>query len=270
MSDNRPIGVFDSGLGGLTVVRRLVARLPQESIVYFGDTARVPYGTKTDETIIRYSLQDAAFLRSHDVKMIVAACGTASSVAGDALRSSLPLPFMEMLHTAAQTAVAVSKNRRIGVLGTPATVRSKGHETLIRKLCPDAQVFGVPCPLFVPLVENGFFDADDPVVRAVVERHLGALEGTGADTVILGCTHYPLLRDAIERRLPGVTVIDPGEALADTIARHLEENGMLADRPPLRRFFVSDEPTDFARFAAFAMPDTDFGTVQRVAIENYQ
>lgn len=270
MSDSRPIGVFDSGLGGLTVVRRLIARLPRESIVYFGDTARVPYGTKTDETIIRYALQDARFLLSQNVKMIVAACGTASSVAGDELRAALPLPFEEMIRVAAQTAAQRSRSGRIGVLGTPATIRSGCHAAQLHRLRPDAQIFPVPCPLFVPLVENGFTDPEDSIVRTVTERTLSPLAGTGIDTLILGCTHYPLLHDAIRRQLPGVDVIDPGEAVADRIAAFLQQNDLLSEGPAARRFFVSDRPDDFARFAAFAMPDTDFGSVGRVHIEDYQ
>lgn len=269
MSDCRAIGVFDSGLGGLTVVRHLVRRLPGESIVYFGDTARVPYGTKTDETILKYSRQDAAFLLSHNVKMVIAACGTASSVAGTMLRQSLGLPFEEMILVAAEAAAAQTQNRRIGVLGTPATIRSRSHETALRRLLPDAEIHPVACPLFVPLVENGFFAADNDIARAVVRHYLEPLAATGIDTVILGCTHYPLLREVIQQQLGAVTIIDPGEALAQKTAAFLTENGLLSDGAPTRRFFVSDCPDDFERFASAVMPDFDFGTVSKVSVENF-
>ena len=196
MSNNRPIGVFDSGLGGLTVVKELNRLLPDEDIVYFGDTGRVPYGNRSRETIRRYAKEDEAFLLKQDVKVIIAACGTVSSVAAD-ISETLPIPFFEVVSHASKAAVKASKNGKIGVIGTAATIKSGKHREYILKENPNATVVCQSCPLFVPLVEEGWYSAEDGVVIETVRRYLEPMLDAEIDTLILGCTHYPLLTEAI-------------------------------------------------------------------------
>ena len=196
--DNRPIGVFDSGLGGLTGVKELRKRLPHENIVYFGDTGRVPYGSRSPETILQYARQDIAFLLSQNVKCIMAACGTVSSTYPAAEAALLPVPYLGVVDAAAREAAFSTRNRRIGVIGTAATIRSRSYETLLRKLVPGVEITARPCPLFVPLVEAGYVDhsAEDKqeVTRLVIAQYLTEVRDAGVDTLILGCTHYPLIK----------------------------------------------------------------------------
>ena len=199
--DNRPIGVFDSGLGGLTGVRELRKRLPNENIVYFGDTGRVPYGSRSPETILQYARQDIAFLLSKDVKCIMAACGTVSSIYPAAEAAKLPVPYLGVVDAAAREAAFVTRNRRIGVIGTAATIRSRSYETVLRKLVPGVEITARPCPLFVPLVEAGYVDHSaldkQQVTRLVIAQYLAEVREAGVDTLILGCTHYPLIKEMI-------------------------------------------------------------------------
>jgi glutamate racemase len=195
--DPRPIGVFDSGVGGLTVYRALEASLPGESMVYLGDTARVPYGTKSSETVLRYSREASRFLRSHDVKMIVVACNTASSVAMEAVAAESGVPAIGVIGPGARAAVARSTSSRIGVIGTRATIHSGAYALAIHAIAPDAEVISRPCPLFVPLAEEGW--TDDDVAYRVAERYLEPLRDARIDTLVLGCTHYPLLKSTLQR-----------------------------------------------------------------------
>ncbi|MFR1434155.1 MAG: glutamate racemase [Acutalibacteraceae bacterium] len=187
--DNRPIGIFDSGLGGLTAVRQLLRLLPGEDIVYFGDTGRVPYGNRSRETIARYARQDCRFLLENDVKLLIAACGTVSSAAADILEE-MPVPAFGVVEPAAKAAVEATHSGRIGVIGTSATVRSGAFQRCITDLRQDVQVIMQACPLFVPLVENGWIDREDPVARGMAERYLQPLREQRIDTLILGCTHF--------------------------------------------------------------------------------
>ena len=248
--DTRPIGVFDSGLGGLTVVRRLLEVLPNEDIVYFGDTGRVPYGTRSPDTIKRYTAEDCRFLRHHDVKMIIAACGTASSVGEEVLKAQ-PLPAIGVVNATAKAAVAATKTGRIGVIGTAATVQTDAFGKTIRQSRPDAQVFSEACPLFVSLVENGWIAEDDEVTIATAKRYLAPLIEAGIDTLIMGCTHFPILAPVLGSILgDGVTLIDSGSAAALEAKRLLTENDMLTDNQNGQcRFFVSDRPQGFAQVA---------------------
>lgn len=257
MADNRPIGVFDSGLGGLTVLKELEKVLPDESIVYFGDTSRVPYGSKSNETIKHYALQDERFLLSKNVKYIVAACGTVSAVAADTA-DSLPVPFMGVVENAVIDAVNTTKNRRIGVIGTQATINNGAHERLIKKLLPDAEVITVGCPLFVPLVEDGWYSAEDPVVLGIVEKYLKSIVKGGADTIILGCTHYPILTEAIAKVVgEGVTLINMGVSTAKAVKAELEQKALLNDgtSSPSRELFVSDKTAAFREVAGILLGD---------------
>lgn len=247
--DNRPIGVFDSGLGGLSVVRWLTRLLPEESVVYFGDTGRVPYGTRSTETIERYVREDSRFLLSKQVKMIIAACGTASSVAPHVLES-LPVPSLGVVIPAAKAAAEQSKNGRIGVLGTAATVRSGAFEREIERLRPEAQVLSQACPLFVPLVENGWIERDNEATAAVAKRYLLPLREQGVDTLVLGCTHFPLLREIIADVMgDGVRLIDTGETCAQACVELLQSKELLASGTAEYRYYVSDRAEDFAHVA---------------------
>lgn len=255
MADARPIGVFDSGLGGLTVLRELEKELPSENLIYFGDTGRVPYGTKSDETIKSYALQDERFLLSFDVKYIVAACGTVSAVAADTA-NSLPVPFMGVVENAVIDAVNTTKNKIIGVIGTPATINNGAHERTIKKFMPDAKVVSVGCPLFVPLVEDGWFSPDDEVVLGVAKKYLEEIINAGADTIILGCTHYPILSEAIARVVgEGVTLINMGVSTAKAVKEELKAKNLLnkCEDRALRRLFVSDKTTAFSRVAGILL-----------------
>lgn len=251
MSSKKPIGVFDSGLGGLTVVKEVIRQMPNENIVYFGDTGRVPYGTRSYETIKRYAAEDEAFLLKNDVKLIIAACGTVSSVASDDGKK-LPVPYFEVVSPAAEAAVNATKNNKIGVLGTSATVKSNSHAKQIIKLLPEAQVTACACSLFVPLVEEGWYNADDVIVTETVKRYLKPIIDAECDTVILGCTHFPILASAISSILgKNVTLIDAGVATAAAVKAYLEANNLSNNEvcDGARAFYVSDRPDSFANTA---------------------
>ena len=269
MADKRPIGVFDSGLGGLTVVKEIINELPNEDIIYFGDTGRVPYGTRSVETIIKYAKQDEMFLLKHNVKLIVAACGTVSSVAGETA-NDLPVPFFEVVSHAAKEAAAVTKNGKIAVIGTNATVKSGQHKSQILKVKPNLSVINCACPLFVPLVEEGWNSVDDIVVLETVKRYLKPIIDFGADTLILGCTHYPVLADAIKKVLgEGVVLINAGTTTAKAVADYLKESNALNDNGGELRFFVSDKPAFFKEQAGVLLSeDIDTAKVEKVDINN--
>ncbi len=249
MADSRPIGIFDSGLGGLTVMREISKVLPGENIIYFGDTGRVPYGTRSCETIKKYAIQDEKFLIDKNVKVIIAACGTVSAVAADTGKH-LPVPFFEVISYASKAAVLSSKNGKIGVIGTPATINSEAHRKQIIKLLPTATVLSVSCPLFVPLVEEGWFTSDNAAVYEIARRYLEPLKDAGVDTLILGCTHYPLLTDIISKIMgKGVTLINMGTATADAVKAYLQENNMLNsdNTNGINKFYVSDMTSSFEK-----------------------
>lgn len=248
--DQRAIGVFDSGLGGLTAVRHLQNLLPCENIIYFGDTGRVPYGTRSRDTIRRYTEEDCRLLLERDVKFIIAACGTVSSVAPDLLEA-LPVPAIGVVSPTAQAAVAATKNKRIGILGTAATIRSASFENALLRMDPNIQVTATPCPLFVPLVESGWIAQDDDVALPMVRRYLSAVKNAGVDTLILGCTHFPLLAPIIQAELGDeVTLIDSGLETAALCANLLREQDALAEREyGSTQFYVSDQPEGFSRVA---------------------
>ena len=269
--DQRPIGVFDSGMGGLTALRVLRRILPGEDLIYFGDTGRVPYGSRGRDTILRYARQDVAFLRSFDLKAVVVACGTVSANALAELTVENDLPFFGVVTPAARAAVERTRNGAIGLIGTAASIRSGAYEREIGALDPGARVFAAPCPLFVPLVENGRFRAEDPVVNLVAEEYLAPLREAGVDTLVLGCTHYPLLAEAIGKVMgPEVALVDSGATCADQAARSLAEQGLLAQREQGScRFFVSDSTEDFARLASIFLGGGVDGPVERVEIQKY-
>ncbi|OUN73567.1 MULTISPECIES: glutamate racemase [unclassified Faecalibacterium] len=273
--DNRPIGVFDSGLGGLTGVRELRRQLPGEDIVYFGDTGRVPYGSRSHETILQYARQDIAFLLSRNVKCIMAACGTVSSTYPTEEAARLPVPYMGVVNAAARRAARATRSRKIGVIGTSATIRSHSYELTLRRLVPGAEITAKACPLFVSLVENGYVDGAPPqmqqVTRLVIGQYLEEVRAAGIDTLILGCTHYPLLAGMIGDYMgPGVTLIDPGRAAADDLGQLLSSKGLRANRQQGQtHFFVSDVPDSFIQTADLFLGEYRGGTAEQICIDQY-
>lgn len=270
MPDNRPIGVFDSGLGGLTVVRELLRIMPDEKIIYFGDTGRVPYGMRSRDTIIQYARQDERFLLEKDVKLIIAACGTVSSVAAET-GEELPVPFVEVVTPAAKAAVASTKNKKIGVIGTSATVNSGAYTRKIRELEPSAKVFSTDCPLFVPIVEAGWIDSGDVVAMEAVRRYLTPIKAEGVDTLILGCTHYPVLADFIADFMgTDVTLINTGYTAAVAAKDFMEEKGMCADSGEVHgEYYVSDRIESFSKIAGILLGQNIGHAVHRIDITKY-
>lgn len=270
--DNRPIGVFDSGLGGLTAVRRLAALMPNENIIYFGDTGRVPYGTRSRETILRYAAQDVNFLRTFDLKAIVIACGTVSSIALAQLARQQREPVFGVVAPTALQAAQRTRNGKIGIIATPATIRTGAYERIITSHNPSAQLFDQPCPLFVPLVENGRTRPGDIVIETVVAEYLSPLRQAGVDTLVLGCTHYPLLTDVISQYMgPEVTLIDSGAAVADQLQGWLRQQQREADPDQVGqyRWYVSDSVDSFHDLASIFLGREVTEPVEQIAIENY-
>jgi len=264
-----PIGVFDSGLGGLTAFRELRRLLPHEDIIYFGDTGRVPYGTKSRETILRYARQDVDFLLGQQVKMVIAACGTVSANVPEDFADSLPVPFTGVVQHTCAAAVNTTKTGHIGIIATPATIKSRAYEKCIRQLSSQMRVTALHCSLFVPLVENGFIQRDNPVTRLVAEQYLAPFFGTDVDTLILGCTHYPLLAEIIGEILgPKVTLIDSGRATALFASSYLKEHGLLSPKetPGTNRFYVSDSIDGFVDVATIFLGGDINGDVSRIHI----
>ncbi|MBI4949544.1 MAG: glutamate racemase [Deltaproteobacteria bacterium] len=240
-----PIGVFDSGIGGLTVLREITRLLPDENTIYLGDTARVPYGSKSKETIERYSFEVASFLMRHDIKFLVAACNTASALAVPKLTLKLGIPVLGVIEPGAKAAVSATRNKRIGVIGTEGTIRSGAYASAIKMIDPSVETFVKACPLFVPLVEEGW--NEDDVTMLVAERYLLDLKNSGVDTLVLGCTHYPLLKDIISRVMgASVRLIDSAEATAVEVKRILSEKALLnSGANTTHSFFVTDSPERF-------------------------
>ena len=268
--DARPIGVFDSGLGGLTTVKKLAEFLPEEDIIYLGDTGRVPYGSRSRETIIRYARQDADFLAGFDIKVMVIACNTVCSAAYHILDDIYEAPVYEVVSAPAKAAAARTRNGRIGVIGTVATIRSGAYETALRAIAPETQVFSVPCPLFVPLVENGRVDPDDIAVLTITEDYFAQLRRSDIDTLILGCTHYPLLRGVISKVMgAGVTLIDSGAETARLVADDLRARDMAspggADRTI--RYYVTDSIDGFSALASRFLKSDVHAMVEQVNLE---
>lgn len=248
-----PIGVFDSGIGGLTVAREIMRQMPNEKIIYFGDTARVPYGNKSQETVTRFSEQIVRFLNTFQVKTIVVACNTASAYALDTLEKESEIPMIGVVKPGAKAAVEATRNGRIGVIATAATIGSKIYSKYITELNSDVTIHGKACPLFVPLVEEGLWD--DPVTNEIARRYLAELIDINIDTLILGCTHYPLIRTALGRIMGDrVTLVNPAYETAIELKAMLQEMDLLNEETPglgsnQYEFYVSDKAEQFVRFA---------------------
>ena len=262
---DKPIGIFDSGIGGLTVVKEVIKLLPYENIVYFGDTARVPYGIKSRETIIKFSLENALFLLQKDVKMIVVACNTSSSLALPIIRKHFKIPILGVIMPGAKEAVYATKNGKIGVIGTRATINSRAYEEEIKRLDYAIKVYSQSCPMFVPIVEEGWMN--DGIAGKVAEKYLSPLKAKGIDTLILGCTHYPLLKRKIQEIVgPGVTLIDSAQQVAVEVKQVLSQEGLLNNgrRSAAREYFVSDEVAIFKNVAKMFL-GSELKEVRRVA-----
>lgn len=266
-----PIGVFDSGVGGLTVAREIMRNLPKEDIVYFGDTARVPYGSKSKDNIIRYSRQIIHFLQTKGVKAIVIACNTASALALDTVKDEFDIPIIGVVEPGARAALAVTENKKIGVIGTEATVRSSMYEKIIKGINPEVSVIGKACPLFVPLVEEGF--KKHQVTDEIIDYYLANLKKSDIDALILGCTHYPLLRSKIREYVgEKITLVNPAYETAMDLKRILQEMDM--ENPDIEgdhgsySFYVSDAADKFKQFANSILP-YDIETTKQINIEEY-
>ncbi len=248
-----PIGVFDSGIGGLTVAREIMRQIPNEKIIYFGDTARTPYGSKSKETVTRFSRQIVRFLQTHDVKAIVVACNTASAYALEELEKEIDIPIIGVVKPGTKAALSATKNGKIGVIATAATIGSQIYTKYIKENEEDDIVYGKACPLFVPLIEEGLWE--DPVTDEIARRYLTELIDLDIDTLILGCTHYPLIRKALGRIMgPEVTLVNPAYETAIELKELLGAQGLLNDKAPTLgenqyRFYVSDMADKFKVFA---------------------
>lgn len=267
----KAIGIFDSGLGGLTAVREIQKIMPNEDIIYFGDTGRVPYGSKSREAINKYARQDARFLKKMGVKIIVAACGTVSSVAPD-LSDELGLPYTGVVNPTCFTAMRLTKNGRIGVIGTAATINSHSYKRRIQEKHPEFEVLEQHCQLFVSFVENGLVDPDDELVQMMVRRYMAPFRESGVDVIILGCTHFPLLAEAIRREMgEGVALIDSGKETAIYTKKILSEAGLLRGEAHCGEadYYVSDTPSDFEKFAGLFLNNSPHNHVEHINIEEY-
>jgi glutamate racemase len=267
--DNRPIGVFDSGIGGLTVLKELLKALPGEDFIYFGDTGRVPYGGRSRETILKYAKQDIRFLKTFDIKALLVACGTVSSY-WNHIEEELDIPSVSVVRPSARQAAGTTANNRIGVIGTVATIKSRLYEEVLKSFSPGLQIMSVACPLFVPLVENGRIYPGDIVIETVAREYLEPLVSFGCDTLIMGCTHYPLLERVIAPILPGVKLINPGAESAADLKRLLEAKDLLSDRKiGTVNYYISDDSGVFPRLGSLFLEQNIRDSVRKVEIEEY-
>lgn len=266
----KAIGVFDSGLGGLTVLREVIKALPDESTIYLGDTARVPYGTKSPETVSKYALECARFLLKREIKVLIVACNTVSAVGITVLKKTLPLPVIGVLEPGAKGAVGATRNGRVGVIGTEATIKSLAYPKAIKVLNKRLEVINQACPLFVPLVEEGWIDNE--IALLVAERYLSTLRKDDIDTLVLGCTHYPLLKGVIGKVMgEGVRLIDSAEETAQETRRVLEKMELLRKRkgPIFRQYYVTDIPQRFEEIGGRFLGERLEG-IKQVELQRYE
>ncbi len=266
------IGIFDSGLGGLSALKEVRRLLPSEDIVYFGDTGRVPYGSRSKETIVKYALQDMNFLLSHKVDAVMVACGTASSNALDVLVKNHPdIPIVGVIDAGARAAAKITKTGTVAISGTASTIASGSFESALSRIDEGIKSIPIPCPLFVPLVENGFIEKGNKITEMTVEHYLGGLRGTDADTLILGCTHYPIIAPIISEVLPDLKLINVGEAAAVELKDIISDRYGSAQESGVGSvsFYVSDEPYGFEATASIFLGEEIGGSVKRIDIEKY-
>ena len=267
MEKEKPIGVFDSGIGGLTVVKRVASNLPTENIIYFGDTARVPYGSKSNSTVIEYALQDAKFLINKNVKAIVVACNTVSAIALNQLRNAFDVPIIGVIEPGARAAVKETRNGRIGVIGTRATISNSAYSAQIKQINPGVEVYEKACPLFVPLAEEGWID--HKATYDIAEEYLKELRGLNIDTLVLGCTHYPILAEVIQNVIGSkVKLIDSGVASAEVIKTELDRFDLNTNKYAQgnQNFYVSDIPAKFKEVAELFLGN-EVKHIQKIDLE---
>ena len=266
--DNRCIGVFDSGLGGLTCVKEIMKTLPGESIVYFGDTGRVPYGSRSAQTIIKYTESDIRFLKTFDPKLIVIACGTASTTALESVKDKFDVKIIGVVDSAAKAAAKATKNGKIGVIGTSGSINSGKYEETLKSINENFEVFSNPCPLFVPLVENGYINK--PATYLIAQEYLEPVISAGVDTIILGCTHYPIIKDVIaEIAGESITLIDPGKETARYISEITDVQKSDISKEPQHSFYISDKVESFAKMAEMFLEQKLPGKLEKIDIEKY-
>jgi glutamate racemase len=269
MNKIRPIGIFDSGVGGLTVVKEFMKIMPNENIVYFGDTARVPYGSKSQETVTKFAIQDVNFLKSKDVKAVVIACNTASATSLDALVEKFDVPIIGVIESGAQMAVNVTKNKKVGIIGTESTIASGAYSKMIKKLDSEVQVYPKACSLFVPIVEDGWVDTD--VAYMVAEKYLNEIKSNGVDTIVMGCTHYPLLYNVIKKVMGDkVFLVNPAEKTAEAVKKILSDSGLRAENDNVAecKYYASDYIQKFESIGTKFL-NRNVTCVQKVNIEEY-
>jgi glutamate racemase len=267
--DNRPIGVFDSGLGGLTVLKEIRNLLPTESIVYFGDSGRAPYGTKSKETVIKYTFQNIRFLLNQDIKMIVIACNTASACSIDLVKHSFDIPVVEVVGPGSVSAVRETVNKKVGVIGTIATVNSGVYEKAISRLDPSIEIFQKACPMFVPLVEEGWWEND--IAQRIAEEYLLSLKEKGIDSLVLGCTHYPLLHNTISKVMgEGVKLVSSALEVAKVVKEVINENNAARNEKigPVYRFYTSDSVEKFESLGNSILNEK-IHSAEKIDIERY-
>ena len=263
---SKAIGVFDSGLGGLTAVKRIAEIMPNEDIVYFGDTGRVPYGTRSEQTIIKYAKQDINFLTEHNIKMIIIACGTVSTVAYPHIEKDTVLPLVGVVGASVKAAIKATKTKRVAIMGTNGTIASGVMQRMLEE--KGVEPLGIPCPLLIPLVENNYMDK--PATRLILEDYLKEVKNSDIDTVILGCTHFPLLTDVISDIMgPEVTLINSGAETAQAAYEILKRDNLLNDKGGEHRFYVSDDIEGFARSGSLFLGNDIKGEVEKIDIEKY-
>ncbi len=269
--NNKAIGIFDSGLGGLTALKELSKILPNENIIYFGDTGRVPYGTKSRETIIKYAIQDTKFLMSKDVKLIISACGTVSTVSNN-VSSHFDIPFIGVVSPTCKTAVNITKNKKIGIIGTTATINSCSYKNEISLMDPSINVFQKDCPLFVPIVEEGIIFKNDKILKLAIKKYLSEFLNIGIDTLILGCTHYPIISEAISKFLGNdISIIDSGKETASHTKIFLKQKGLfnLSNKQGKITYYVSDSVEKFSKTAQLFLEKNIEHQINKVLIEEY-
>ncbi|MGI6778520.1 MAG: glutamate racemase [Acetivibrionales bacterium] len=267
--DNRPIGVFDSGLGGLTVLKEIMEFIPTESVVYFGDSGRAPYGTKSKETVVKFAFQDLRFLLNQDIKMIVVACNTASANAFQLLKNGFDIPMVEVVDPGAATVVRETRNKRVGVIGTTATINSGVYEKAISRLDSSIEIYSKACPLFVNLVEEGWWNND--IAFRIAEEYLTPLKKKGIDTLVMGCTHYPLLADTISKVMgDGVKLVSSALEVAKVVKTVIRENDIERDQciKPVYRYYTSDSVEKFESLGS-AILGRPIASAEKIDIEKY-
>lgn len=266
--DNRPIGIFDSGIGGLTVMKEIAEQLPYEDIIYFGDTARVPYGTRSKETIIKYTFQCINFLVSKNIKLVVIACNTATASALEEVQAHFDIPIIGVVEPGVVTATEATTNKKIGIIGTTSTINSGAYQESIRKKLSDVEVIGVSCPLFVPIVEEGWQDTE--VARLTAEKYLLELSEHEIDTLVLGCTHYPILKYTISK-VTDAKLINPAFETAKTVKSLLTNNNLNteSEENPKQEFYVSDDPEKFRRIGGNIL-NKNIKNIAKIDIEDFK